>query len=445
MRNKLEADHFLSGDNTEFRRDDYEEKVSEKLEFNQIKELWSDCALTGRAKGMIEEIRPILSETELAARLRETTEARQMLEQCGTPPLISLEGIRELFAAAGKGLCLTALELEKIGMALTAVKRMKEYLCRGKSQGIPLAYYEENLDPLEELGERLRYQIWNGQVADGASRRLKSLRGDILRTEDRMREKAEGVMRSNFPPSAAVMCASPEVKTYAANQEGILNARMTFDRENLKPLYQMVIGEAGESCAFYIAARLGMPGHMLRRAAEAAYGGTDGKGGSGRGGNEDTDTDRGLRSKEGTERGGTEDKKEAGEKAALKFLEGMALQESLKKESSPHILRNRPKAAVRNKEIAFQRGDSVMVYPDKKIGIVCQPVNDKGVLRVQLPGKKIWINHKRVKLLVAAQELYPEDYDFSIVFDTAENRKLRHQMERKYVEGLEISNTSYHY
>ena len=64
----------------------------------------------------------------------------------------------------------------------------------------------------------------------------------------------------------------PEVKTYAQKEEGIVNARMSFDKENLKPLYQMVIGEAGESCAFYIAGRLGMPGSMLRRAAMEAYG-----------------------------------------------------------------------------------------------------------------------------------------------------------------------------
>ena len=76
-----------------------------------------------------------------------------------------------------------------------------------------------------------------------------------------------------------------------------------------------------------------------------------------------------------------------------------------------------------------------MVSPDRKLGIVREEANDKGVLRVQLPGKKIWINHKRVKLLVPAEELYPEDYDFSIIFDTVENRKLRHDMERKYVEG----------
>lgn len=54
---------------------------------------------------------------------------------------------------------------------------------------------------------------------------------------------------------------------------------------------------------------------------------------------------------------------------------------------------------------------------------------------MQLQDKKIWINHKRVKLVVATEELYPEDYDFSIIFDTVENRKLRHDMERKYTEG----------
>ena len=75
-----------------------------------------------------------------------------------------------------------------------------------------------------------------------------------------------------------------------------------------------------------------------------------------------------------------------------------------------------------------------MVSPDKKIGIVCEPMNEKGVLRVQIAGRKIWINHKRVKLLVRAEELYPEDYDFSIIFDSVEQRKLSHDMGRKFVE-----------
>lgn len=169
---------------------------------------------------------------------------------------------------------------------------------------------------------------------------------------------------------------------------------MTFDKESLKPLYQLVLGEAGESCAFYIAQRLGMPKDMLKCAVAAAYG-----------------------------------EKEA---EKIELLDG---KDTIKKERSSSIKKKKIVKFAKEQVINYQLGDSVMVLPDKKIGIVCEATNEKGVLRVQLQGKKIWINHKRVKLLVVAKQLYPEDYDFSILFDTVENRKLRHQMERKYVEG----------
>ena len=172
-------------------------KNTSGLELEKIKEIWAGLALTAAARAKIEEAGPILAERQLQAALRETTESRQMLEKCGTPPLVSLDGIEELLAAGEKGQCLMPPDLEKIATALVAVNRLKDYLARGKSHEIPLAYYEENLDPLEELREQLRYQIWNEQVSDNASKLLKSLRGDILRAQDRMREKAEAVMRAN--------------------------------------------------------------------------------------------------------------------------------------------------------------------------------------------------------------------------------------------------------
>ena len=107
-------------------------------------------------------------------------------------------------------------------------------------------------------------------------------------------------------------------------------------------------------------------------------------------------------------------------------------EECKKATSGPKISRKKAKPKNTNVTDKFQIGDSVMVLPDKKIGIVCEEVNEKGVLRVQIAKRKIWINHKRVKLHVRAQELYPEDYDMSIVFDTVENRKKRHDMGRKY-------------
>lgn len=185
----------------------------------------------------------------------------------------------------------------------------------------------------------------------------------------------------------------PEIKEYAAKAEDIVNARMAFDKETLSPTYQMVIGEAGESCAFYIADRLGMPNEMLKVTIRAAYG------------------------------------EDAVKYYSFQNAESNIIKRSATKISKAKTGKNRTEFSTK-----YKIGDSVMVYPEKKIGIVCVPINEKGVLRVQLPNKKIWINHKRVKLHVAATELYPVDYDFSILFETVENRKKRHDMQRKYTD-----------
>lgn len=244
----------------------------------------------------------------------------------------------------------------------------------------------------------------------------------------------------------------PEVKEYAARTAGVTNARMTFDQESLQPLYRMVIGEAGASCAFAIAQRLGMPQAMLDVARQAAYGESEEE--SGRfsenfrnlnqletlpekaQGSEQPESILNEKALKGQMR--NSDRECEGRKGVNK--KNSHNERSLFPQTSngPRIQKDRPAARQKDLSLKFKRGDSVMIYPDHKIGIVCEPVNDKGSLRVQLPDRKIWINHKRVKLHVAADRLYPADYDFSIVFDTVENRKKRHDMERKYTGSMTI-------
>ena len=198
----------------------------------------------------------------------------------------------------------------------------------------------------------------------------------------------------------------PEVKNYAAGHEEILNARMAFDRENLKPLYRLEIGKAGESCALYIAKRLGMPDDMLCMAACKAYG----------------DISQELRAELHLEEAG---------------------KTRLPKLPSPSLEKMQGKKALQNRYSTFSRGDSVTVYPEQVIGIVVKPEDDKGNVLVQVKKEKRMINHRRLKLKVAASRLYPEDYDFSIVFDTVENRKARHQMGKHHLEGVEITADPY--
>lgn len=642
--------------------------IEQQIEFDKIKETWMNLAVTAQAKERIKETSFYLSERELRKHLRDTTDARVLMEKLGTPPLQSVDEIKDILTAADKGDCLTPYQLERVEAVLVAIRRLKDYLERGKLYDNPLSFYEENFDAQVELGEEIARQIRGGAVDDYASKELLQIRGQITKCEEEMKQRAEQILRVNkvymadnystlrsgrlclpvkkeyrqkVPGSVidqsatgstlfiepegvakyaeqlrllriseenevyrilytltAMVAASadvmnenismmerldfilskgklsmdmeavepqintdrrivlkdarhplmdravnvplqfeiggqtrgivitgpntggktvaiktvmlncmmaqcglhvtckeadicmnssylcdigdgqnlsenlstfsahiknvlavlseinresfvimdemgsgtdpaegmgiaiaileelrksgatflvtthyPEVKEYAAKAEGIINARMTFDKETLRPTYQMVIGEAGESCAFYIADRLGMPAEMLTVAIEAAYGKDAIKNYAFAENSRDTD-------------GKANSSKHTGQKMAL--------------QSKNHVKISKMKSQKPTTELTekFKRGDSVMVYPDKKIGIVCEPVNEKGVLRVQLPDKKIYINHKRVKLHVAASELYPEDYDFSIIFETVENRKKRHDMERKYTQEI---------
>lgn len=626
--------------------------IEKQIEFDKVKDIWEGLAVTDWAKSRIRETSPYFSENELRKELKYTTDAKWLMEKLGTPPLQNLTEIKDIMLIAEKGDCLTPYQLERVETILAAVKRLKEYLERGKVYENSLAYYEENLDALEELRSEIARQIRGGMVDDYASKELCQVRRQIIKCEEQMKQKAEQVMRSNKecmadnyctmrngrvcvpvkkecklkisgsvidksatgstffiePAGAAkyyeelqllkiseenevyrilytlssmvaasidvmngnitmiekldfifskgklsidldaaepsinterrivlkdarhplmdksiniplqfkigdgvrgiiitgpntggktvaiktvmlncmmaqcglhVACKEadicmnnaylcdigdgqniaenlstfsshiknvlevlseanedslvimdelgsgtdpaegmgiaiaileelrkngslflvtthyPEVKEYADKAQDILNARMTFDKETLKPTYQMVLGEAGESCAFYIADRLGMPNEMLRVAIKAAYG-----------------------------------------EAVIDTYHFQKEDSVIEKSKINKVYKIKNQKGNAELSTKYKLGDCVIIYPDKKIGIVCEQINEKGVLRVQLQGKKIWINHKRVKLHVAATELYPEDYDFSIIFDTVENRKIRHDMDRKYTEEV---------
>lgn len=64
-----------------------------------------------------------------------------------------------------------------------------------------------------------------------------------------------------------------EIKRFAAQTPGCVNARMAFDPQTLRSLYRLEIGEAGDSFAFAIARRFGLPEHMIVRAEEKAAAG----------------------------------------------------------------------------------------------------------------------------------------------------------------------------
>jgi hypothetical protein len=76
----------------------------------------------------------------------------------------------------------------------------------------------------------------------------------------------------------------------------------------------------------------------------------------------------------------------------------------------------------------FALGDSVYIHTMKRKGIVCELENAKGDIGIVVMNKKIKVNHKRLSLYLEAEELYPDDYDYDILFKSKEQRKQKKQI-----------------
>jgi dsDNA-specific endonuclease/ATPase MutS2 len=188
-----------------------------------------------------------------------------------------------------------------------------------------------------------------------------------------------------------------EIKHFAAIAPGFENARMEFDTESMRPLYRLHVGDAGQSYAFAIAKKLGIPEEIIRRSQEITAG-----------------------------RGETGFHIEAN-------LTPPAPSQPVRADSE----RKRP-LHVPERSKSFQVGDSVYISFLKCTGIVFKEEDDRGNIGVMVKKKRMYINKKRLSLHIPKEELYPENYDLDIVFETKENRKKKKLMSRKHVEGLMI-------
>ncbi|MHB8757930.1 MAG: endonuclease MutS2 [Bacillota bacterium] len=201
-----------------------------------------------------------------------------------------------------------------------------------------------------------------------------------------------------------------DVKRLADLNPGFINGRMDFDSETLKPLYRLVMGEAGSSNAFWIAERLGIGPRVLGRARTH------------------------LETK-------APDAAAGSEAPVHKAPEAPAVRAKAPTPDSPVAgapTAADPPPAMPPKPRQWQVGDCVNVETIGQRGVVAELPNEKGEMVIFTRGKRVTVNHKRVTLVLEAEHLYPDDYDLRVATHTWTERKLMKDMERKRVDGQRV-------
>ncbi|WP_394172216.1 endonuclease MutS2 [Guptibacillus hwajinpoensis] len=190
-----------------------------------------------------------------------------------------------------------------------------------------------------------------------------------------------------------------EMKQYANEKPGFINGAMEFDLETLQPTYQLLLYTTGKSQAFAIAHKLGLHPDILKKASMITYNKE-----------QQFDVERELLS-------------------TTDYQQQVAVNRYGRKKE-----KKEEKADI----ASYEQGDNVIIQATEEMGIVYKGPDDIGNYIVQVQGEKKTYNHKRLRLHISANELYPEDYDFDIIFKSKDYRKTKKLMGRKYLEGLTL-------
>ncbi len=173
------------------------DRVLKVLEFDKIRSMLADCAVSVMGREFAEKLRPV-SDYEAAACLQEeTAEAEAELIRTGRSPVDSFPDVRASLRRSGVTLALGPGELLAIARALRAARFAREALCEEGRTGV-LTNMAAALFSARALEEEIfRCILSEDEIADSASPALSDLRRRIRGCNDRVRDKLNAILHSS--------------------------------------------------------------------------------------------------------------------------------------------------------------------------------------------------------------------------------------------------------
>ncbi|MDR7000916.1 endonuclease MutS2 [Neobacillus niacini] len=178
-----------------------QERTLKVLEFNKVKEQLLDHAASSLGKDKIKKLVPSTDFSEVVKLQSETDEATAVLRLKGNVPLSGIHDIRAHIKRSVIGGVLSPHELVQTASTIYTSRQMKRFIeeIADEKLDLPiLADQAEQIIPLTNLEHSIKNAIdEGGEVLDGASELLRSLRSQLRANEARIREKLESMIRSS--------------------------------------------------------------------------------------------------------------------------------------------------------------------------------------------------------------------------------------------------------
>ena len=177
------------------------QRVLSVLEFDKIKEQLLKHVASSLGKEQVEQLFPSNDYEKVLQLQEQTDEAVKVLRLKGNVPLGGIFDIRASVKRAKIGGMLNPNELLNIASTIYAGKQIKKFIESMVDDGVELpiiANAVEQLVPLTEIEQTIKICIDDhGEVMDGASDKLRSIRQQLRTSESRIREKLENMIRSS--------------------------------------------------------------------------------------------------------------------------------------------------------------------------------------------------------------------------------------------------------
>lgn len=174
-------------------------KTLKILEFDKILEKLASYAVGEEAKEMCLKLSPSADETEIKSAVSETTDAQRMTARCSSPSFSALKPVAGTIKRAEIGSVLNIPELILCGKVMQSARVIKSYGSSDKfEQETSVSSYFNMLMPDKRFEDTIFGNlIGENEIADSASPELNSIRKQMRRANDKIRDILNNMIHSS--------------------------------------------------------------------------------------------------------------------------------------------------------------------------------------------------------------------------------------------------------